>query len=113
MQLLGPILAATDGEALVFDGIPIGFIDGLGVVGVIVILGWMLASGRLYTRRQYDEAIHDRDEWRTESRIKDQQIAEKDTQIRHMSDGFGLLGSVTTAIQSLANSGGSRKEGNP
>lgn len=112
MQLLGPILA-TDGEALVFDGIPIGFIDGLGVVGVVVLVGLGLATGRLFTKRQYDEAVHDRDEWRAESRIKDQQIAEKDTQIRHMSEGFGLLGNVTSAIQSLASSGGSRKEGKP
>lgn len=66
------------------DAIPLGLLDGIGVVGAAVLIVIGFATGRIFTRRQYDEVIHDRDEWRTESRIKDQQIAEKDTQLRHL-----------------------------
>jgi hypothetical protein len=54
--------------------------------------GWVLAfffvglvyRGRLIPRSTHDEVVHDRNEWRAESRIKDQQIAEKDTQLAHL-----------------------------
>lgn len=42
---------------------------GLGVV-------WMIATGRLVTRRENDNTVHREGEWRTESRIKDQQLQE-------------------------------------
>lgn len=58
--------------------------SSIGVVGLCVFFVISLGTGRLYTRRQYDEATHDRDEWRAESRLKDAQIAEKDEQLRHM-----------------------------
>lgn len=51
-------------------------LDGIGVVSAVVLFALGLATSRLFTRRQYDEVIHDRDEWRTESRIKDQRINE-------------------------------------
>jgi hypothetical protein len=60
--------------------------SSIGVVGLCVFFVISLGTGRLYTRRQYDEAIHDRDEWRTESRLKDAQIAEKDDQLRHLGE---------------------------
>ena len=66
------------------DGIPPGLLDGIGVVGGAVLMVIGFATGRVFTRRQYDEVVHDRDEWRAESRIKDQQIAEKDAQLRHL-----------------------------
>lgn len=50
-------------------------------VGVVYIL-----RGKLVPRATLDDAIHDRDEWRTESRLKDAQIAEKDEQLRHMGE---------------------------
>lgn len=58
------------------DGIPVGLLDGIGVVGVVLLVGLGLAVGRLFTKRQYDDVAHDRDEWRTEARLKDQRIAE-------------------------------------
>ena len=59
------------------DGIPVAsLLDGVGVVGIIVLVGLGFASGRLYTKRQYDDVIHDRDEWRAEGRLKDQLITE-------------------------------------
>lgn len=38
------------------DGIPIGAIfNGVGVVGVVLVVGWMLATGRLATGRELRE----------------------------------------------------------
>lgn len=59
-----------------------GILNGLGVVGVIVFGGWLVASGRLVTRREVDrrdtdhvreitDIAHDRDEWRTAHRISE------------------------------------------
>ena len=78
------------------DSIPLGVIaNGVGVGALLVLLFWMLATGRLFTRRQYDDAMHIGNEWRTESRIKDAQIAEKDEQIR-------LLAEVGKTVEQLA-----------
>lgn len=39
-------------------------LNGVGVVGMLAGLFWMLATGRLATRRELDEARADRDMWR-------------------------------------------------
>ncbi len=39
-------------------------LDGAGVVVLLVLLFWMLATGRLVTRRENDATIADRDMWR-------------------------------------------------
>ena len=37
------------------DGIPVGaFANGVGVVTVVLIVGWMIATGRLVPRRYYE-----------------------------------------------------------
>ena len=46
-------------------------LNGIGVVGVILVFGWMLATGRLFTRAQFDDVMHDRDEWRAAHRISE------------------------------------------
>lgn len=47
------------------DGFPIGgVLDGAGVVVLFVWLFWMLSTGRLYTKSQYDGMTADRDMWR-------------------------------------------------
>lgn len=82
------------------EGVPIGaLINGVGVVGVVIIVGWMVATGRLVTRREHADAIHDRDEWRAECRIKDQQIAEKDAQLRHMAEVGRTVDAIMRSIQ--------------
>lgn len=56
--------------------------------------GWVLTaafvyailSGRLVPRSTLEDEQHEKAEWRTEGRIKDQQIAEKDVQLRHMAE---------------------------
>jgi hypothetical protein len=69
-------------------------IDGIGLPQVGLGSGWALAAvfvalvywGKLIPRSTHDDVVHDRDEWRTESRIKDAQIHEKDEQLRHMGE---------------------------
>lgn len=40
------------------DGIPIGALsNGIGVVTVIVVVGWLIATGRLVPQRYYDDAV--------------------------------------------------------
>lgn len=103
-QLLGLLSATTDQEVVVFDGIPID-VGGIGVVGVIFLFCMGLATGRLFVKRQYDEVSHDRDEWRAESRIKDQQILERDEQLRHLSEVGTTVEAIMRSIQSRAESG--------
>jgi hypothetical protein len=49
------------------DAIPPALINGVGVVGLVVILFWMLATGRLVTRREAEDIRADRDVWRSNS----------------------------------------------
>lgn len=64
----------------------------------VATAGWMLFAllatgivsammrGKIVPRSALDDAIHDRNEWRAESRIKDQQIATKDQQLGHLAE---------------------------
>lgn len=81
------------------DAIPPGLLNGAGVIALLVGLFWMLASGRLFTRRQYDDKAHEANEWRAESRVKDAQIAEKDEQLRHLAEVGNTVDAVMRAIQ--------------
>lgn len=87
-----------------FDMIPwpqIGVGSGWLFVGVCV---WAIISGRLVPRTTHDDAIHDRNEWRSESRLKDSQIAEKDLQLRHMAEVGKLTESILTAVRKAQGS---------
>lgn len=53
------------------------------LVATFVTLVW---RGRVVPRSALDDALHDRNEWRAESRVKDQQIAEKDQQLTHLAE---------------------------
>lgn len=70
---MAPSLDSTRGisEGLKYMEITLGLLNGLGAVGVVLIMGWLLATGRLFTRRQYDELGHDRNEWRAAHRISE------------------------------------------
>lgn len=51
------------------DGLPVGAIsNGIGVVGVIVLVGWMVFTGRLVPKRYYDEAVKRGDNYEATSR---------------------------------------------
>jgi hypothetical protein len=46
-------------------------LNGVGVVGVVLLVGWLIWTGRLVTRREIDDIAHDRDEWRAAHRISE------------------------------------------
>ena len=82
-------------------------IDGIGLPQVGLGMGWVVAfiytvallRGLLVPRQSLEDVIHDRDEWRAESRIKDSQIAEKDEQLRELSAVGRAVNAVMRAIQ--------------
>lgn len=103
------------------DAIPIGALtNGIGVVGVVLLVFWMISRGTLHTDREWQQLVashlrelqdvaHDRDEWRTESRIKDQQIDEQSLQLRALTEVGTTMQAVLQALHSLARSGGSKE----
>lgn len=68
--------------------------SSVSVVGLCVGIVLAIARGWLVTARELSNVVHDRDEWRAESRIKDQQIAEKDEQLRHLRE----VGELTKTV---------------
>ena len=77
------------------------------LVALFVIL---IATGWLVPRKTLKDVEHDRDEWRAESRIRDQQIAvkdeqiaEKDKQLGHMAEVGRMVQSIMGAIQTRAS----------
>lgn len=41
--------------------LPAALLNGVGVVGLLALLFWLLATGRLVTRREHDGRIRDKD----------------------------------------------------
>lgn len=76
----------------------VGFLNGIGVVAVVVVVGWLLATGRLVTRREAENMGHDRDEWRTEARLKDQTITELTEQNQQLLEVGRTVKAIFTAI---------------
>lgn len=82
-------------------GIPqVGLGSGWAVLLVVVVF---ILRGSLVPRRSLDDVIHDRDEWRAESRVKDAQLAEKDEQLRHMSEVGRTVEAVLGALKENAS----------
>lgn len=80
----------------------VGIGSGWLFVGIFV---WLIFKGHIVPRSTYDDALHDRNEWRAESRIKDSQIDEKDTQLRAVAEVGELSKSILLAVRN-AQSGG-------
>jgi hypothetical protein len=78
-------------------GLPqVGLGSGWALVAVFVVL---IYRGALIPRRTYDDKVHDASEWRTESRLKDAQLAEKDKQLEELSEVARAVKAVMRAIQ--------------
>lgn len=71
--------------------------------------GWLLVAGfvaamlrgKIVPRTTLDDALHDRDEWRAESRVKDAQIATKDAQLTHLAEVGETQKALLTALGRL------------
>lgn len=88
-------------------GIPLEVLGPAALCGVFVLL---VFTGQLIPRKTHDEAVHDRNEWRAESRIKDQQIAELTDQNVKMLNAFGPT--LADFLQGLRRAGvGTRESG--
>ena len=83
-------------DALPWPNIGVG--SGWLFVGLFV---WLVFTGRLVPRATLEDKIHEANEWRTEGRIKDQQLAEKDIQLRHMEEVGTTVNAVMRALQAL------------
>lgn len=91
------------------DGLPVSLLDGVGVVGVVVFVGWLIMTGRWVPRRTYEDQVDRANQWMAECRIKDQQIAlkdeqlsEKDKQLGHMAEVGRTTQAIMSAIQKRA-----------
>lgn len=84
------------------DGLPWQYIGPS--TGWIIVIGLIVAffRGKVWTDAAYQEKVHEANEWRTESRIKDAQLAEKDRQLRHMREVGRLVGTLAVALQQSA-----------
>jgi hypothetical protein len=98
-----PVTLDVLAPSAIVDGIPVSLLDGVGVVGVVVFVGWLIMTGRWVPRRTYDDKVHEADEWRIESRIKDQQVKELSEQNEMMLKAFGPT--LTDFLQSLRKAG--------
>lgn len=65
---------------------PVEVLTPAALLGVAILA---IITGRLVPRRTYDDKAHEADEWRTEARIKDQQIHELTEQNTAMLREFG------------------------
>ena len=88
-------------------GIPISALAPSAIAGLAVLL---ILTGYLIPKRTQDEVTHDRDEWRAESRVKDQQILELTEQNQKMLNAFGPT--LTDFLAGLRRAGvGTRESG--
>lgn len=79
------------------DAIPAGLFNGLGVVGVVLLMGWLVVTGRLVPRKTHQDALDALTK-------KDEQIAEKDVQLGHLAEVGRAMNAVLRAVQQGATS---------
>ena len=75
--------------------------------GWAIVVGLVVAffRGKVWTDAAYQEKVHEANEWRAESRIKDAQIAEKDRQLTHMAEVGRTVDAIMRSIHRNAQSG--------
>lgn len=102
------------------EGLPFALANGIGVVGVVLVVGWLVWTGRLIPKSTHDAQVtdlrdriddeqHEKGEWRTEARLKDQTVSELTEQNRAMLNAFGPT--LTNFLAGLRRAGvGPRNE---
>ena len=63
------------------DTIPPGLLNGVGVVAVVLFVGWLIWTGRLIPRRNHDEII---------AGLREQNATLRETN-RHLAEQNGVL----------------------
>lgn len=79
------------------EAIPVGLFNGLGVVTVVLLMGWSVITGRLVPRKTHQDALD-------ALAKKDEQIAEQALQIRQLSEVGLAMNAVLRAVQQGATS---------
>lgn len=87
------------------DAIPPGLLEGVGVIGVVLLVAWMLFTGRLVTRREADDIRHDRDEWRTTARISESSRQVLSDQVAELIEHARVTESVLRALSQTTGGG--------
>lgn len=86
----------------------VGVGSGWAIVALFVLA---ILRGALVPRSTLLDMIHDRDEWRAESRIKDAQIAVKDEQLGHLGEVGRTVEQLLGGAQRQRELDGPRREG--
>ena len=81
------------------DAIPPGLLSGGGVATLLIWLFWMLATGRLVTRREHDNRMADKD---AQIARQDRTIEVKDAQIEKLAVVGEAFLKIMTSVESLA-----------
>lgn len=87
--------------------IPVG-LDGLGVVGVVLLMGLLVIRGLLVPRNIYLDKVREGEEKDRQLRAKDEQLAEKDKQLGHLAEVGRTVDAVMRAVQQNAGGGDPR-----
>lgn len=95
------------------DSIPWEIVGPWSGWAAFLSLAWFTVRGvqrgdlvpRKTHERELDRSEHDANEWRTEGRIKDAQIAEQARQLSHMGEVGRTMEQVLGALQSLRKDG--------
>ena len=87
----------------------VGIGSGWALVVFVLVLFF---RGKIWTDAAYQQKVHEANEWRTESRIKDQQIREQEIQLGHLSEVGKTVDAIMRSIHRNARSGdrGSHEE---
>lgn len=83
---------------MTIGGVPID-INGIGVVGLVALFGLALARGWLFTKRQYDDVVHDRNEWRTAHRISEAARLESGEHQRTVTETASTMNQLMHELQ--------------
>lgn len=87
----------------IIEAVPPALLNGISVVAVVLLVGWLVWTGRLVTRREADDIRHDRDEWRAEARLRDQTVADLMEQNSILLRDIGPA--ITSFMSALQNAG--------
>ena len=74
------------------DTIPAGLANGVGVVAVVLLVGWMIWTGRLVPRPLHDAAVKD---------LREQNAALRETNKHLAEQNSVMLGASMPAFNSL------------